>query len=88
MLDRLVKDIVTEDQGFIDMKAFIPKLQEVIFSTNVHVRQFVVAWISTLDSVESYNFRSYLPLILQGLFKILSDPVRIFCRPIMTQKSP
>ena len=74
MLDRLIKDIVTEEDAGLDMETFLPVLQELIFSLNTHVRQFIVGWVTVLDCVESCRFRSYLPLVLSGLFKILADP--------------
>jgi hypothetical protein len=38
------------------------------------VRQFLVAWISVLDSVPDLNMIAHLPAILEGVFLFLSDP--------------
>eukprot|EP00106_Octopus_bimaculoides_P002664 XP_014770106.1 PREDICTED: protein VAC14 homolog [Octopus bimaculoides] len=43
LLDRLIKDIVTESASF-DLVAFIPLLRERIYTTNTFARQFVVSW--------------------------------------------
>ena len=36
--------------------------------------QFLVSWISVLDSVPDIDLLGHLPKFLDGLFKILSDP--------------
>ncbi|XP_022094574.1 protein VAC14 homolog [Acanthaster planci] len=73
LLDRLMKDIVTESQGF-DLVAFVPLLRDRIYSTNSFVRQFLLSWITTLNSVPDINLIVYLPEILDGMFHILGDP--------------
>ena len=50
LLDRLLKDIVTESKKF-DVVAFIPVLRERMYTRDKFVRQFLVSWISLLDSV-------------------------------------
>ncbi|GAB1601196.1 protein VAC14 homolog [Argonauta hians] len=72
LLDRLIKDIVTESSSF-DLVAFIPLLRERIYTTNTFARQFVVSWISVLDAVPNINMLFLLPDILDGLFRILGD---------------
>ncbi|XP_029641338.1 protein VAC14 homolog [Octopus sinensis] len=72
LLDRLIKDIVTESASF-DLVAFIPLLRERIYTTNTFARQFVVSWISVLDAVPNINMLFLLPDILDGLFRILGD---------------
>jgi len=50
LLDRLMKDVVTESEDF-DMDAFMPLLGERIYVSNPFSRQFLVGWISTLVSM-------------------------------------
>lgn len=50
LLNRLVKDIVTESDSF-DIQVFVPLLRSKLEVHNPYVREFLVGWISTLDSV-------------------------------------
>ncbi|CAM9336988.1 unnamed protein product [Phaeothamnion confervicola] len=43
LLDRLVKDIVTESESF-DVERFIPLLQKYIRRTNPYIRQLLIGW--------------------------------------------
>ncbi|XP_023678505.1 protein VAC14 homolog [Paramormyrops kingsleyae] len=72
LLDRLLKDIVTESSKF-DLVAFVPLLRERIYSNNQYARQFIISWILVLESVPDINLLDYLPEILDGLFQILGD---------------
>ncbi|XP_044290050.1 protein VAC14 homolog isoform X2 [Varanus komodoensis] len=72
LLDRLLKDIVTESNKF-DLVSFIPLLRERIYSNNQYARQFIISWILVLESVPDINLLDYLPEILDGLFQILGD---------------
>jgi len=72
LLDRLVKDIVTESESF-DVERFIPLLQKYIRRTNPYIRQLLVGWITVLDSVPDINMLDWLPDFLDGLFNMLSD---------------
>ncbi|OAD58538.1 Protein VAC14 like protein [Eufriesea mexicana] len=73
VLDRLMKDIVTES-GLFDLVGFMPLLRERIYTKNPFGRQFVIAWVSVLDAVPNMDFIIFLPEILDGLFRILDDP--------------
>ncbi|CAG0898988.1 unnamed protein product [Darwinula stevensoni] len=73
LMDRLVKDIVTETSLF-DLESFVPLLRERVYTKNPHARQFVVAWIGVLDAVPDIDMMLYLPEFLDGLFQMLSDP--------------
>ncbi|KAI4488693.1 hypothetical protein M0802_011401 [Mischocyttarus mexicanus] len=73
LLDRLMKDIVTESSVF-DLVGFMPLLRERIYTKNTFGRQFVIAWVSVLDAVPNMDFIIFLPEILDGLFRILEDP--------------
>ena len=73
LLDRLMKDIVTESPSF-DLIEFIDLLRDRIYSNNPFSRQFIVSWISLLDSVPDIDVIIFLPKLLDGLLKILADP--------------
>uniref|UniRef100_A0A8B9TQL1 Protein VAC14 homolog n=1 Tax=Anas platyrhynchos TaxID=8839 RepID=A0A8B9TQL1_ANAPL len=70
LLDRLLKDIVTESNQF-DLVGFIPLLRERIYSNNQYARQFIISWVGS--PVPDINLLDYLPEILDGLFQILGD---------------
>ncbi|XP_011867586.1 PREDICTED: protein VAC14 homolog [Vollenhovia emeryi] len=72
LLDRLMKDIVTES-GLFDLVGFMPLLRERIYTKNSFGRQFVISWVSVLDAVPNMDFIIFLPEILDGLFRILDD---------------
>ncbi|CAN4090467.1 unnamed protein product [Withania somnifera] len=72
LLDSLVKDIVTESEQF-SIEEFIPLLRERMNVLNPHVRQFLVGWITVLDSVPDIDMLGFLPDFLDGLFNMLSD---------------
>ncbi|WOL11614.1 hypothetical protein Cni_G20378 [Canna indica] len=72
LLDRLIKDIVTESDQF-SIEEFIPLLRERMNVLNPYVRQFLVGWITVLDSVPDIDMLGFLPDFLDGLFNMLSD---------------
>jgi len=72
LLDRLLKDIVTESKGF-DVESFVPVLRERMYTRDRFVRQFLVSWISVLDSVPESCIVQHLPELLDPLFNILDD---------------
>jgi len=72
LMDRLVKDIVTECDQF-SIEEFIPLLRERMNVLNPFVRQFLVGWITVLDSVPEIDMLGFLPDFLDGLFNMLSD---------------
>ncbi|KAH9959873.1 vacuolar protein 14 C-terminal Fig4p binding-domain-containing protein [Russula dissimulans] len=53
---------------------FIPLLSDRIYVVSPFTRSFLVSWISVLDSVPELELITYLPHILDGLLKYLSDP--------------
>ncbi|KAA3453297.1 protein VAC14-like protein isoform X1 [Gossypium australe] len=75
LLDKLVKDIVTESDQF-SIEEFIPLLRERMNVLNPYVRQFLVGWITVLDSVPEIDMLGFLPDFLDGLFNMLSDSSR------------
>ncbi|KAK0131733.1 Protein VAC14 [Merluccius polli] len=85
LLDRLLKDIVTESNKF-DLVAFVPLLRERIYSNNQYARQFIISWILVLESVPDIHLLDYLPEILDGLFQILGDnskEIRRMCEMVL-----
>ncbi|XP_060694246.1 protein VAC14 homolog [Hemiscyllium ocellatum] len=87
LLDRLLKDIVTESSKF-DLVAFVPLLRERIYSNNQYARQFIISWILVLECVPDINLLEYLPEILDGLFQILGDnsrEIRKMCETVLVE---
>ncbi|CAG8516687.1 70_t:CDS:10 [Acaulospora colombiana] len=52
---------------------FIPLLSERIRATNPYTRNFLVSWITMLDSIPDLELVSFLPAFLDGLLQFLSD---------------
>ncbi|PHH58604.1 hypothetical protein CDD81_5087 [Ophiocordyceps australis] len=107
LLDRLIKDIVSESASSyvsvleaeseveadgenklaldrnnavpssprtaFSLPRFIPLLKERIWVMNPFTRQFLVGWITLLDSIPDLELVTYLPEFLAGLLKFLSD---------------
>eukprot|EP00536_Pseudo-nitzschia_multiseries_P005965 jgi/Psemu1/296073/fgenesh1_pm.121_\ len=76
LLDRLIKDIVTESDRAFHVDQFLPLLQKYIQRTNPYIRQLIVGWVTLLDSVPDISMLDYLPDFLEGLFNMLSDSNR------------
>lgn len=103
LLDRLVKDIVSEsaasyvsvletssdfngdDKSDFDdpsshfptafsLPRFIPLLRERIWVINPFTRNFLVGWLTLLDSIPDLELVTYLPDFLSGLLRFLGDP--------------
>ena len=62
------------ESGMFDLLGFMPLLRERIYTKSPFGRQFVISWVSVLDTVPEMDFIIFLPEILDGLFKILEDP--------------
>ena len=75
LLDRLIKDIVTEADNF-HVDQFLPLLQAYIRRTNPYIRSLIVGWITLLDSIPDISMLDYLPDFLDGLLNMLSDSNR------------
>ncbi|KAJ4317946.1 hypothetical protein N0V84_007087 [Fusarium piperis] len=101
LLDRLIKDIVSESASSyvsileappsfdgddkvsltddahlptaFSLTRFIPLLKERIWVINPFTRQFLVGWITLLDSIPDLELVTFLPDFLGGLLKFLSD---------------
>merc|ERR1719491_1865393 len=76
LLDRLIKDIVTEADEAFHVEQFLPLLHKYIQRTNPYIRQLIVGWVTLLDSVPDISMLDYLPDFLDGLFNMLSDSNR------------
>ncbi|KAI6656505.1 Protein VAC14-like [Oopsacas minuta] len=85
LLDRLVKDIVTDSAHF-DLLTFIPILREKLYTKDPHARQFLVSWMKMLLSVPEIELVDHLPELLDGLFVILdgeNPEIRISCEEVL-----
>lgn len=69
-LDRLLKDIVAEQQH-LQIDSFVPKLQDYIYTKNPFTRLFIISWIRLLDS--KIDIINHLPVLLDGIFNCLYD---------------
>ena len=76
LLNRLVKDIVTESDTEFDVDLFMPLLQKYLKMSNPYIRQLLVGWIVSLDSSPHVDMLARLPIYLGGLFDMLSDTNR------------
>ncbi|KAJ9506549.1 hypothetical protein QJQ45_019610, partial [Haematococcus lacustris] len=75
-LDSLVKDIVTAAPATFNAAVFIPKLREYLRVAHPSKRQFLLHWITVLDSVPDLDMLRHLPSLVEGLMGLLSDPNR------------
>ncbi|CAH0713043.1 unnamed protein product, partial [Brenthis ino] len=73
LLDRLVKDIVTESPS-LELSCVVPLVRERMYTRSAAARQFAVAWVSALDAAPALGLRAHLPDLLDGLFTVLDDP--------------
>ncbi|XP_039759287.1 protein VAC14 homolog isoform X1 [Pararge aegeria] len=73
VLDRLVKDIVTESAA-LELGAVVPLVRERMYTRSAAARQFAVGWLSALDAAPALGLRRQLPDLLDGLFTVLDDP--------------
>ncbi|XP_064122769.1 protein VAC14 homolog isoform X2 [Macrobrachium nipponense] len=85
MLDRIMKDIVTESASF-DLVGFIPVLREKLYCNSHWAQTLVVSWVSVLHTVPDVDTLSFLSEILDGLFFILEAPkaeVKKMCEAVV-----
>ena len=52
--------------AFLSIEEFIPLLRERMNVLNPYVRQFLVGWITVLDSVPDIDMLGFLPDFLDG----------------------
>ncbi|KAK4919788.1 hypothetical protein LTR66_016774, partial [Elasticomyces elasticus] len=55
---------------------FIPLLEERIYVLNPFTRQFLVSWLTLLDTIPDLELVHFVPNFLAGLFKFLGDQNR------------
>lgn len=65
-----------ESPTAFSLARFIPLLKERIHVNNPFARNFLVSWLTLLDTTPDLELVTYLPAFLAGLFKFLSDPNR------------
>ncbi|XP_068620682.1 protein VAC14 homolog isoform X2 [Battus philenor] len=73
LLDRLVKDIVTESGAF-DVAAFVPLLRERLYARGACARQFAAAWVSALDALPALPLLPHLRDLLDPMLQMLDEP--------------
>ncbi|CAG5055709.1 unnamed protein product [Parnassius apollo] len=73
LLDRLVKDIVTESGAF-DVSAFVPLLRERLYARGACARQFAAAWVSALDALPALPLLPHLRDLLDPMLHMLDEP--------------
>lgn len=76
VLDRLMKDIVTQCASKFKVGEFIPLLSQRMQALNPFIRQLVLSWIQMLLEVEGIEMVHYLPAYLEALFDMLKDQTR------------
>lgn len=74
--DKFLADNLDSLPTAFSLSRFIPLLKERIWVINPFTRQFLVGWITLLDSIPDLELVAYLPDFLGGLLKFLSDPNR------------
>nr|XP_024381913.1 protein VAC14 homolog isoform X2 [Physcomitrium patens] len=65
--------VINSGSPQFSIEEFIPLLRERMNVLNPFVRQFLVGWITVLDSVPDIDMLGFLPDFLDGLFNMLSD---------------
>lgn len=88
LLDRLLKDIVTESAHTFDLNGLIPLIRERVMTRSSSARQFLISWISVLNVVPDFNMVSFLPEIIDGLFHMLDDntmEIQRMCENLLQQ---
>jgi hypothetical protein len=62
----LISDFLLSCFCFFSIEEFIPLLRERMNVLNPYVRQFLVGWITVLDSVPDIDMLGFLPDFLDG----------------------
>uniref|UniRef100_A0A915D8J8 Protein VAC14 homolog n=1 Tax=Ditylenchus dipsaci TaxID=166011 RepID=A0A915D8J8_9BILA len=73
LLDRLVKEIVVGTQSF-DLEFLMVLIRERIYTVNSSNRRFIISWLHTVLTVPVFCITSYIPEVVDGVFKALEDP--------------
>lgn len=64
---------VAQNKAF-SLARFVPLLSERMYVLSPFTRNYLVSWITVLDSVPDLELVTFLPSFLDGLIKYLSDP--------------
>ncbi|CAI2177374.1 8966_t:CDS:10 [Funneliformis geosporum] len=72
--DDLMETVSMPRTTAFSLPRFIPLLSERIRAKNPFTRNFLVSWITVLDSIPDLELVSFLPAFLDGLLQFLSDP--------------
>jgi vacuole morphology and inheritance protein 14 len=72
LLDRLMKEIVTATPNF-DLDQLMVLIRERIHAINSSNRRFIISWFHTILKVPSFTITSYIPEVIDGIFKALDD---------------
>ncbi|KAI1728761.1 vacuolar 14 fab1-binding region domain-containing protein [Ditylenchus destructor] len=73
LLDRLVKEIVVGTQNF-DLEFLMVLIRERIYNVNSSNRRFIISWLHTVLTVPVFSIATYIPEVVDGVFKALEDP--------------
>ncbi|XP_013162479.1 PREDICTED: protein VAC14 homolog [Papilio xuthus] len=73
LLDRLVKDIVTES-GELEVSALVPLLRERLYARGACARQFAAGWVAALDALPALPLLPHLRDLLDPLLHMLDEP--------------
>lgn len=73
MLDRLMNDLVVECASF-DLPSLMPHIRDRIYTDERIVRMLIISWLTQLHSLPAHDLLPFLPDMLDGLFRFLSDP--------------
>ncbi|XP_048483551.1 protein VAC14 homolog [Plutella xylostella] len=74
LLDRMLKDIVTESPNF-EVSSIVGLLRERMYTRSAFGRQFAVSWVAVLDAQPGAALAPLLPELLDPLLNMLADPV-------------
>ncbi|KAI0979305.1 hypothetical protein GJ496_010629 [Pomphorhynchus laevis] len=77
LVDRLLKDIVLENEEFLKSDSCIMLIRERMYSKEQSAKHFVIGWISFFESLPGHSLIPYLYEILDGLLFILNDKPNI-----------
>ena len=72
LLDRLLKDIITENLTF-STENFIPILKQCMYTQHPFGRSFCIGWVHTMHKVPNPTILKYLPDLLDPMFLFLMD---------------
>jgi vacuole morphology and inheritance protein 14 len=72
LLDRLLKDITTENLTF-STENFIPILKQCMYTQHPFGRSFCIGWVHTMHKVPNPIILKYIPDLLDPMFLFLTD---------------